>query len=207
MIASLLQRILNYGRRNAPQPECKVLFVCMANLCRSPTAEAVFRHHVELAGLADRIVCASAGTHELNAGHPPDGRARAAALRRGYDMSRLRGRGVLDEDFVRFDLILAMDRQNLEVLRGRCPQAQSDRLRLLMEFARRHDGEDIPDPYYSNTQGFELVLDMIEDACTTLLEHLRGTRLRSSEAGAAASDQAAAFDARSANSRSPSDAA
>jgi protein-tyrosine phosphatase len=176
MIASLLQRL--FGRRwHASDARCKVLFVCMGNLCRSPTAEAVFRHQIERAGLTNEIACASAGTHDFSLGSAPDGRARAAASRRGYDMSRFRGRGVTDEDFTRFDMIIAMDRQNLEALRSRCPPERSERLRLLMEFAQRHDSLDVPDPYYGNAQGFEVVLDMIEDACTALLQHVCSTHL------------------------------
>jgi protein-tyrosine phosphatase len=184
MITAFLQRWLGrrWGRKDA-QARCKVLFVCMANLCRSPTAEAVFRHHIERAGLAHEIACASAGTHEFNAGSAPDGRARAAASKRGYDMSRFRGRGVIDEDFTRFDLIVAMDRQNLEALRSRCPPEQAGRLRLLMEFAQQRDALDIPDPYYGNAQGFEVVLDMIEDACAALLQHVRSTHLAGPQAG------------------------
>jgi protein-tyrosine phosphatase len=180
MITAFLQRILR-RRRGDEHAQCRVLFVCMGNLCRSPTAEAVFRLHIERAGLANEIACASAGTHDFNAGYAPDGRARAAALKRGYDMSRLRGRGVKDEDFARYDLIVAMDRQNLEQLRTRCPPEQAERLRLLMDFARNHAGPDIPDPYYGNAQGFEVVLDMIEDACAVLLEHVRKTHLTRSD--------------------------
>jgi protein-tyrosine phosphatase len=145
----------------------------MGNVCRSPTAEAVFRGRVAAAGLAERIACASAGTHGFNAGAAADARARAAAGRRGYDMSKARGRAIAVEDFDRYDLILAMDRQNLDALREICPEGRQERLRLLMEFARRHDVMEVPDPYYSNAQGFELVLDMIEDACGALLEHVR----------------------------------
>ena len=153
----------------------------MGNLCRSPTAEAVFRRQVDLAGLTARIACDSAGTHDLNLGKAPDGRARAAARRRGYEVLRRRRRQVKQEDFATFDLILAMDRQNLEGLRERCPPEYSARLRLLMEFAHRHTDLDVPDPYYGNAQGFELVLDMIEDACEELLRHVQTTHLSGAE--------------------------
>ena len=174
--SSILQRILRFGRGDA-HARCRVLFVCMGNLCRSPTAEAVFRRQVELAGLKRDIACASAGTQHTFAGYMPDGRARAAALKRGYDMSGFRGRGVMDEDFSRYDLIVAMDRQNLELLRTRCTPEQAERLHLLMDFARRHESQDIPDPYYGNAQAFEIVLDMIEEACAMLLEHVRSSHL------------------------------
>jgi protein-tyrosine phosphatase len=156
---------------------CRVLFVCMGNVCRSPTAEAVFKQQLMAAGLAERVVCASAGTHDFNVGASPDGRARAAAQRRGYDMSRMRGRCVAVEDFARYDLVLAMDRQNLEALRQSCPDDKAERLRLLMEFARRHETLDVPDPYYGNAKAFELVLDMIEDACEALVAHVRSRYL------------------------------
>jgi protein-tyrosine phosphatase len=149
----------------------------MGNLCRSPSAEAVFTKKVALEGLTGRVVCRSAGTHDIYAGVLADGRARAAAERRGYDMSRLRGRRLTDEDFARYDLILAMDRQNLAVLVERCPAQYAERLHLLMEFARRHSGQEVPDPYYGNAKGFELVLDLVEDACAGLLEHVRARYL------------------------------
>ena len=161
------------GRARASRVVCRVLFVCMGNLCRSPSAEAVFRHKLRTAGLAGEVQCASAGTHDIYGGVQSDARARAAAQRRGYDMSGLRARVVEAEDFERFDLILAMDRQNLEALREHCPPEKSERLRLLMEFARRYPALDVPDPYYSNAQAFELVLDMIEDACESLLQYVR----------------------------------
>lgn len=174
MIAARLRKLWPFGKtRREERIRCRVLFVCMGNVCRSPTAEAVFRRKIELAGLADLVDCTSAGTHDFNLGAAPDGRARAVALKRGYDMSRLRGRQVSAEDFARYDLILAMDRQNFDALAERCPPARLERLKLLMAFARRHEASEIPDPYYSTAKGFELVLDMIEDACEGLLEHVR----------------------------------
>jgi len=181
MIPALLRNVFSLGSAERDATLCcRVLFVCMGNICRSPTAEAVFRHQVETAGLASRIECDSAGTHDVHLGNAPDGRARAIALKRGYYMSRLRGRQVAEQDFERFDLILAMDRQNLDVLTSRCPPERCDRLRLLMEFARRHAVLEVPDPYYGNVRGFELVLDMIEDACTELLAHVQSTYLMAS---------------------------
>ena len=175
MIGAFVRRLLALRRR--PEPRCQVLFVCMGNLCRSPTAEAVFRRQIELAGLADEVRCASAGTHDFYLGAAPDGRARAAALKRGYDMSRLRGRHVQESDFARYDMILAMDRQNMAMLAERCPAEHQEKLRLLMQYARRHDVTDVPDPYFGSLRGFELVLDMVEDACSALVEHIRETHL------------------------------
>jgi len=183
-IPEMLRGLLSLGADGGPAgARCHVLFVCMGNVCRSPTAEAVFRHHIERAGLADSVHCASAGTHDFHVGGQPDGRARAAASKRGYDLSRIRGRQVSVEDFARYDLILAMDKQNLEGLLARCPPESRERLKLLMEFARNHAVLEVPDPYYSNARGFEVVLDMIEDACTELLEHVRTTYLPTPDAG------------------------
>lgn len=178
MIAPLLRSVFAFATGGREQPvQCRVLFVCLGNICRSPTAEAVFRRQVELASLSRQVECDSAGMHDFNLGRLPDGRARAAALLRGYDMSRLRGRQFGDADFERFDFILAMDRPILTALTQRCPPDKTDRIKLLMEFARRHAVLEVPDPYYGNAKGFELVLDMIEDACSALLEHVRSNRL------------------------------
>ena len=150
-----------------------VLFCCMGNICRSPTAEAVFRHHVEKAGLAERVLIDSAGTHDYHIGDAPDARAQQAAKRRGYDMSKLRGRQVEAQDFFRFDYVLAMDNQNLVTLERLRPGDAQSHLGLFLEFSERYDEWEVPDPYYGNADGFEKVLDMVEDAATGLLRHLR----------------------------------
>ena len=157
--------------------EVKVLFACMGNICRSPTAEAVFRARVEEAGLAQRILIDSAGTHDYHIGDPPDMRTQRAALQRGYDMSTLRGRQVEVADFIRFDYVLAMDRANLAILQRLCPQAQRERLGLFLEYAEQHDEREVPDPYYGGADGFERVLDMVEDASDGLLAHIQKNHL------------------------------
>lgn len=154
-----------------------VLFVCMGNICRSPTAEAVFRARVEEAGLSGQILIDSAGTHDYHIGDPPDTRTQRTAKQRGYDMSGLRGRQVEMMDFTRFDYVLAMDRANLAILQRLCPQAQHERLGLFLEYASRHDEREVPDPYYGGTDGFERVLDMVEDAAEGLLGHIRQSHL------------------------------
>lgn len=176
MIRSLLRTVFGTGGESE-SVRVRVLFVCMGNICRSPTAEAVFRQQLDRAGLSRLVGCASAGTHDFHVGSLPDGRARAAAQKRGYDMSRLRGRHVLDDDFGRYDLILVMDRQNLDALERRCPPEHRGKIKMLMAFARRHELGDVPDPYYGSAKGFEIVLDMIEDACSSLIEHIREQHL------------------------------
>ncbi len=152
----------------------RVLFVCMGNICRSPTAEGVFRRKVEEAGLEHAIEIDSAGTHSYHVGEAPDPRAREAAARRGIDLSPLRARQARPVDFERFDYILAMDRDNYRGLEYLSEQASGDgRLRLFLEFARRFDEDEVPDPYYGGDQGFEHVLDLIEDASEGFIEHLR----------------------------------
>ena len=150
-----------------------VLFVCMGNLCRSPTAEAVFTHYVNEAGLAKRILIDSAGTHVHTAGDPPEERARRAALKRGYDMNRSRTRRVHAADFIRFDYLLAMDDSNLSLLTRNCPQEYAAKLALLMSYGASAQPIPVPDPYYGGPQGFERVLDMVEDAAQGLLRHIR----------------------------------
>jgi protein-tyrosine phosphatase len=151
----------------------RVLFVCTGNICRSPTAEGVFRKLVADAGLTGRIAIDSAGTHGYHVGEPPDRRAQAAARRRGYDLSRLRARCVARDDFERFDLVLAMDREHHEILAGLAPPSAENKVKLMMEFGRRSARAEVPDPYYGGPDGFELVLDLLEDAAEGLLETLR----------------------------------
>ncbi len=153
--------------------KASVLFVCMGNICRSPTAEAVFRSRVAKAGLDPHIRIDSAGTHDYHIGAPPDPRTREAAALRGYDMSALRGRQVEAADFGRFDYVLAMDSANLSILRRLRPRDAQGHLGLFLEFARRHAEREVPDPYYGGKEGFERVLDMVEDAAEGLLAHIR----------------------------------
>lgn len=154
-----------------------VLFVCKANLCRSPTAHAVFRHKVKALGLDSWIKVDSASTHNYYPGSPPDERSREHAARRGYDLSDLRARHIQEADFEQADLILVMDLNNLEMLKDVCPTAHAAKLRRLSEFCPRHESEIVPDPFYGGHQDFEHVLDLVEDACDGLIQHVQ-TRWR-----------------------------
>jgi len=147
--------------------------VCMGNICRSPTAEGVFRKHVADADLAGEIHTDSAGTHAYHTGEPADRRAQAAAERRGFSLQGSRARRVTDADYERFDYILAMDEDNLMVLKDRAPESRRGRVRLFLEFAESHYETEVPDPYYGGTAGFERVLDLVEEASRGLLETLR----------------------------------
>ena len=150
----------------------KVLFVCMGNICRSPTAEGVTRVFAERAGVAAEFEFDSAGTHGYHIGEPPDARTRKVAAQRGYDLSLLKGRQVNSYDFERFDHILAMDRSNLELLRRACPEEHQHKLRLFLEFGPSLEEDEVPDPYYGGAEGFEHVLDLVEAAASGLLETL-----------------------------------
>ncbi len=150
----------------------KVLFVCMGNICRSPTAEGLFKHLIEEAGLTDSISTDSAGTHAYHIGSPPDQRAQSAASKRGIDLSTLRGRKVETEDFQQFDYVLAMDNSNFSNLQDVAGKAV-DNLFMFLNFSEKYSETEVPDPYYGGDQGFEHVLDLIEDASKGLLDDIR----------------------------------
>ncbi|WP_250476764.1 MULTISPECIES: low molecular weight protein-tyrosine-phosphatase [unclassified Caballeronia] len=150
-----------------------ICFVCLGNICRSPSAEAVMRDLVERAKLVGRIVVDSAGTGDWHIGEPPDERAQKAAKKRGYDLSTLRGRQVAAADFARFDLFIVMDDANAAALTAICPPEHRGKIRLLMEFATGDDSRVVVDPYFGGEDGFEKVLDQCENACQGLLNALR----------------------------------
>ncbi|HCX15214.1 MAG TPA: phosphotyrosine protein phosphatase [Rhodospirillaceae bacterium] len=151
----------------------KVLFVCTGNICRSPTAEGVFRHLANAAGLGNDAKIESAGTHSYHVGNPPDPRTVRAAANRGIDLSNQRARRVRREDFHKFDLILAMDRSHLEHLRALRPKDSLAEVRLFLDYHPSEILKDVPDPYYGGDNGFEDVLDMIEQTITQLIKILR----------------------------------
>lgn len=149
----------------------KVLFVCLGNICRSPTAEGVFRKLVEDSGLSHGISIDSAGTHGYHVDQPPDSRAQQAAARRGVDLSASRGRVATAQDMQEFDYVLAMDRDNYADLARLANR--TEHIRLFLEYAENFDEDEVPDPYYGGVNGFERVLDMIEDASMGLLADMR----------------------------------
>ncbi|UCP12508.1 low molecular weight phosphotyrosine protein phosphatase [Pseudomonas sp. MM213] len=153
----------------------RVLFVCLGNICRSPTAEGVLRHKLREAGLADQVEVASAGTGDWHVGRAPDKRSQAAAKLRGYDLSSQRAQQVSRADFSTYDLILAMDNSNLSDLMALQPAKGKSKAELDL-FLRRYQSQvdEVPDPYYDGNQGFEQVLDLIESACDRLVIELKG---------------------------------
>jgi protein-tyrosine phosphatase len=152
-----------------------ILMVCMGNICRSPTAEGVLRVKVAQAGLSDLVKIDSAGTHNYNPGSPPDERSQVHAMARGYDLSAIRARQILDADYTEFDLILAMDWDNLALLQDDCPPEHAHKLKLFMSFADPAEGlgETVPDPYHGGEANFGRVLDLLEAASAGLVEHLQ----------------------------------
>jgi protein-tyrosine phosphatase len=151
----------------------RVLFVCMGNICRSPTAEAVFRDVLAREGSGLVVEADSAGTHAYHVGEPPDSRAIEAARRRGISMQHLRARVVTRDDFLSFDQLLAMDEQNLDHLQRLAPHGYRQRAKLFLEYAPGTGLLEVPDPYYGGEAGFEQVLDLVEQASRGLLEALR----------------------------------
>src|SRR5574343_1300382 len=139
----------------------RVLLVCMGNICRSPTAEGVLRHFIKINNLGDKVEVDSAGTHGYHVGEAPDSRTQRAALARGYDLSQLRARKVARQDLDYFDLILDLDKSNLDNLMRMADPEQRKRIRLFMDYSRNFDDKEVPDPYYGRGHGFDLVLDMV----------------------------------------------
>ena len=150
-----------------------VMFVCLGNICRSPTAHSIFQHKVEQAGLGNKIYIESSGTGDWHLGKAPDPRTVKAARERGYDLSTLRGQQVTEQDFARFDYILAMDDTNLANLRRLAPADFSGHLGLFLEFSSQSEYREVPDPYYGEGEGFTLVLDLVEDGAEGLLAKLK----------------------------------
>jgi protein-tyrosine phosphatase len=157
----------------AQQRPVRLLFVCTGNICRSPTAEGVMRALAAQAGLAEAFELDSAGTEGWHAGEAPDERSQAHALRRGFDLSALRARQVQSADFSHFDWLLALDAGHAATLKRRCPAQWQNRIRLLMDFSPGPRGREVPDPYYGGPEGFEQVLDLVEEGCRALLQQLR----------------------------------
>lgn len=155
----------------------KVLFVCLGNICRSPTAEGVFRHQVEAAGLSQRIQIDSAGTGDWHIGKAPDPRTIDEAAKRDYDLAPLRARQVSAADFAEFDYVIAMDNENLKNLKAMQPADYQGHLGLFLAFAPEENQEEVPDPYYGGPEGFTLVLNMVEEASQGLLHHIKENHL------------------------------
>ncbi len=151
----------------------KVMFVCLGNICRSPTAQGIFQKMVDDAGMSEVIQVESSGTGSWHIGEGPDARAATAALQRGYDLRALRAQQVKPSDFEEFDYILAMDKQNLADLRRMCPEKYKGTLSLFLPYGSNSQYEEVPDPYYGGNQGFELVLDLVEDAARALLDEIK----------------------------------
>lgn len=148
----------------------KVLMVCTGNICRSPTADGVLRHLIAEHRLSDRMEVDSAGTQSYHVGEAPDARSQKHAKKRGYDLSKLRARQVKLSDYAEYDLILAMDRSHLNYMLRQCPESYHGKIKLFLSFASQSSEQEVPDPYYGGEQGFEHVLDLVEDACRGILQ-------------------------------------
>ena len=155
----------------------KVLFVCLGNICRSPTAEGVFRKHIQINFLEDKIKIDSVGTGSWHVGNPPDTRSQGFAAQRGYDISNQRSRLINNLDVIESDYLLAMDTDNILTLQKLIPEEMQNKLFRFLEFAPHLNQLDVPDPYYSGPDGFDLVLDLIEDASEGLLMHIKNNDL------------------------------
>lgn len=153
--------------------DTSIVFICMGNICRSPTAEGVFRHKARAAGLIERIAIDSAGTHDYHPGSPPDSRSQHHAKRRGYDLSGLRARALSEADIERFDWLIVMDDLNYSTVLKRMADEHRHKLRRLTAFCTVHQTREVPDPYYGEREDFERVLDLVEDGCEGLLAQIR----------------------------------
>jgi len=153
--------------------QIKVLFVCMGNICRSPTAEGVFRKLIEDQKLSSNIITDSAGTHAYHVGEAPDRRAQTAASNRQVNLSSIRGRQFKALDLTEFDYVIAMDKANFNDINAMHDGDSKANISLFLDYAGNYSEEEVPDPYYGGTNGFERVLDMVEDASRGLLEHIR----------------------------------
>ena len=149
-----------------------VLFVCMGNICRSPTAHGVLAHHLKARGWEEWVLVDSAGTHNYHPRSAPDARTQAHALKRGYDLSSLRARQIKEQDFEDFHLIVPMDWDNLSLTQAICPKKHLSKIRRLADFFTTFQKQSVPDPYYESDQGFEHVLDLVEDGTQGLLDHI-----------------------------------
>jgi protein-tyrosine phosphatase len=159
------------------EAKVKVLFVCMGNICRSPTAHGVFEHLVKQENLSHEIEIDSAGTHAYHVGEQPDSRARDTAEKRGIQLEHLRARKVKDDDFAYYDYILAMDTDNLANLQKNCPPEYQNKISLFLDFAPHHPLDEVPDPYYGGKKGFENVFDMVDAASRGLLDTIKSRHL------------------------------
>ncbi|NND65534.1 MAG: low molecular weight phosphotyrosine protein phosphatase [Gammaproteobacteria bacterium] len=151
----------------------KILFVCMGNICRSPTAEAVMQRRLAESDIAHRVIIDSAATHGYHLGAAPDQRSQEYASKRGYDLSSLRARAVQATDFTEYDWLLVMDHENRRDLQAECPPSELQKIKLLLDFANNADTDEVPDPYYGGQQGFERVLDLIEESIEGLIHYLK----------------------------------